>query len=256
MQTTQNTTMTTDTLRENTPKPGGGYRRLLSFQLATIIYDATVSFCNRFVDRSSRTHDRMVQAARNGRQHIAASGRAGAAGSTTAIDLRNEARSSLDELLLDFEDFLRQRKLQQWAKDGSEAQALRTVALEHKSSEELDPLAYTAWLEHTDPAVAANALMCLIHLTDNLLIRQAAAQECRCIRHDGSNEQPPSNRCTKKQGLKHPTDSSDTQAPVCGLCGKPMALRTARKGKNEGRSFWGCTGYPECKGTMPGENPA
>lgn len=255
MDTTKNNTPTTETLRENRPRPGDGYRRLRSFQLSTIIYDATVSFCDRFIERSSRTHDRMVQAARSGRQNIAASGRTGADDGTTETDLRNAARNSLDELLLDYEDFLRQRKLRQWARDDSEAQAVRNVALEHESHA-LDPLAYAAWLEHKDPAIAANALICLILQADALLVRQATAQERSCLSQSGGSEQPAAARSTGKKAMKHPTDPLDTKAPACKLCGKPMALRTARKGKSEGISFWGCTGYPECKGTMPGKKPA
>ena len=209
----------------------------------------------RFVDRSSRTHDRMVQAARTGRQNIAASGRTGAADGTTETDLRNAARNSLDELLLDYEDFLRQRKLRAWAGDDSEAQAVRNVALKHESHA-LDPLAYAAWLEHKDPAIAANALICLIRQADVLLVRQAADQERSCISQSNGSEQPAAARSAEKKGMKHPTDLPETKAPACKVCGKPMALRTARKGKSEGRSFWGCTGYPECKGTMPGKNPA
>jgi four helix bundle protein len=90
-------------------RPSGGYRDLRSFQTATVIYDATVSFCNRFVGKRSRTHDQMVQAARSGRQNIAEGSRAAATSSQTELRLVNVARASLDELLLDYEDFLRQR---------------------------------------------------------------------------------------------------------------------------------------------------
>ena len=89
-------------------RPSGGYRDLRSFQVATVIYDATVSFCDRFVDKRSRTHDQMVQAARSGRQNIAEGSRAAATSSQTELRLVNVARASLDELLLDYEDFLRQ----------------------------------------------------------------------------------------------------------------------------------------------------
>ena len=253
MNTTEHTTPITETLRANRPSSDDGYRRLRSFQLATIIYDATVSFCDRFIDRSSRTHDRMVQAARSGRQNIAASGRTGAADGTTETDLRNAARNSLDELLLDYEDFLRQRNKRAWNRDDGESQAVRNVALEHESHA-LGSLAYAAWLEHKDPSVAVNAIICLIRQADVLLVRQAAAPERSCFSQSNGSEQPAAARSAEKKGLKHQADPSDTKAPACKLCGKPMALRTARKGKSEGRSFWGCTGYPECKGTMPGKS--
>jgi len=108
-------------------RPSGGYRRLRSFQTATLIYDATVSFCRRFIDQRSRTVDQMVQAARSGRQNIAEGSRASATSSQTELRLVNVARASLDELLLDYEDFLRQRQLHQWGKDDREAREVREV---------------------------------------------------------------------------------------------------------------------------------
>lgn len=109
-------------------RPSGGYRDLRSFQAATIIYDATASFCERFVDARSRTRDQMVQAARSGRQNIAEGSRASATSSQTELRLINVARASLDERLLDYEDFLRQHGHVQWAKDSGEALAVRQVA--------------------------------------------------------------------------------------------------------------------------------
>lgn len=100
----------------STLRPHGGYRRLRSFQVTEIIYDGTVAFCDRLVDKRSRTHDQMVQAARSGRQNIAEGSRASATSSQTELRLVNVARASLDELLLDYEDFLRQRGLRQWDK--------------------------------------------------------------------------------------------------------------------------------------------
>ena len=94
-------------------RPSGGYRQLCSFQVTTIIYDATVAFCERFIDRRF-TGDQTVQAARSGRQNIAEGSRASVTSSQTELRLVNVARASLDELLLDYEDFLRQRRLPLW----------------------------------------------------------------------------------------------------------------------------------------------
>src|SRR5664279_471492 len=85
-------------------RPSGGFRELRSFQVTTIIYDATVAFCERFLDKRSRTVDQMVQAARSGRQNIAEGSRATATASQTELRLVNVARSSLEELLLDYAD--------------------------------------------------------------------------------------------------------------------------------------------------------
>jgi four helix bundle protein len=92
----------------------GGYRKLKSFQLAQLIYDVTVRFCERYIDRRSRTHDQMVQAARSGVQNIAEGSQASGTSKKTELKLTNVARSSLEELRLDYQDFLRQRGLQEW----------------------------------------------------------------------------------------------------------------------------------------------
>ncbi len=103
----------------------GGYRQLRSFQVTMIIYDATVAFCDRFVDNRSRTSDQMVQAARGGRQNIAEGSRASESSSQTELRLVNVARASLDELLLDYEDYLRQRRLPLWDKNAPQAREVR-----------------------------------------------------------------------------------------------------------------------------------
>ena len=94
----------------------GGYRRLKSFQHAELVYDATVRFCDRFIDARSRTHDQMVQAARSGRQNIAEGSQASGTSKKFELKLLGVARASLEELLLDYEDFLRHRGLVLWSK--------------------------------------------------------------------------------------------------------------------------------------------
>ncbi len=94
----------------------GGYRKLKSFQIAQLVYDVTVRFCDRYVERRSRTHDQMVQAARSGVQNIAEGSQASGTSKKTELKLTNVARASLEELRLDYEDFLRQRGLPLWDK--------------------------------------------------------------------------------------------------------------------------------------------
>jgi four helix bundle suffix protein len=95
----------------------GGYRNLKSFQLAQLVYDVTVRFCDRYIDKFSRTRDQMVQAARSGVQNIAEGSQASATPKKTELKLTNVARASLEELRLDYEDFLRQRELPLWKPD-------------------------------------------------------------------------------------------------------------------------------------------
>jgi four helix bundle protein len=103
----------------------GGYRRLRSFQSAQLAYDLTVRFCELHISKFSRTRDQMVQAARSGVQNIAEGSKASGTSKKTELKLTNVARASLEELLLDYEDFLRQRNLPQWDKDDPRALALR-----------------------------------------------------------------------------------------------------------------------------------
>ena len=108
--------------------PHGGYRRLRSFQTSEIVYDATVKFCDRFIDKRSRTHDQMVQAARSGRQNIAEGSQASGTSKKTELKLIGVARASLEELLLDYEDFLRQRGLVLWDKNNRLTKEIRGLA--------------------------------------------------------------------------------------------------------------------------------
>lgn len=248
-------------------RKSGGYRALRTFQTATVIYDATYWFCEQFLDPRSRTVDQMMQAARSGRQNIAEGSRAAATSSQTELRLVNVARSSLEELLLDYEDFLRHRRLPQWHPDSDEAMAVRTIGRtpsteddrsdpsnpsDHRPTQALTRLAddrryaaYAQWLDNPDPTLRANALICLIHQANTLLDRQIAALERDFIEEGGYSEQLATARLAHRRQGK-----SEDPIPRCPQCGQPMTLRTAGKGKNTGKSFWGCTAYPDCKGLV------
>ena len=94
--------------------PHGGYRNLITYKKAEIIYDGTVYFTGRFFKKYDRPIDQMVQAARSGKQNIAEASMASGTTKETEIKLTNVARASLEELLIDYEDFLRTKKLKQW----------------------------------------------------------------------------------------------------------------------------------------------
>ena len=232
-------------------RPSGGYRDLRSFRVASIVYDATVVFCDRFIDKRSRLVDQMVQAARSGRQNIAEGSRASAVSSQTELRLVSVARASLDELLLDYEDFLRQRKLSQWAKESPQALQVRAVGKSDQpqksdQTDQADPAdQYSAWLQSPDPAIVANAVICLIHQANYLLDRQISALEQQFINKGGYSESLAAERIAERQRQQ---SVGLPAAPVCPVCAKPMSLRTARKGRNAGTQFWGCSAYPACKG--------
>jgi four helix bundle suffix protein len=238
-------------------RPSGGYRTLRSFQVATLIYDGTVSFCGRFVDKRSRTHDQMVQAARSGGKNIAEGSRAAATTSQTELRLVNVARASLEELMLDCEDYLRQHKQRQWDKNDPEALEVRAVGKQNPADPagQSDPVKhwkiYSRWLEQADPAVVANTLLCLIHQANYLLDQQISGLERDFVQEGGYSEQLAAARMAEREKQRQQPTNLAPAAPACPLCGKPMALRMARKGPHAGSQFWGCSRYPVCKGTRP-----
>jgi four helix bundle suffix protein len=164
--------------------PHGGYRQLKSYQSAEIVHDATVAFCARFIDRRSRTTDQMVQAARSGKQNIAEGSQASGTSKKTELKLVSVARASLEELLLDYQDFLRQRSLPLWPKDEPRARAIRRIAYRSNRSYRT----YQTYVEQSSPEVAANTLICLIHQTNYLLDRQLGQLEQRFLAEGGFTE--------------------------------------------------------------------
>src|SRR5438105_5884140 len=102
----------------------GGYRKLKSFQVAQLAFDVTVRFCDAYINLRSRTHDQMVQAARSGVQNIAEGSQASGTSKKFELKLTSVARASLEELKLDYEDFLRQRGLAEWPRDDARRPAL------------------------------------------------------------------------------------------------------------------------------------
>ncbi len=169
--------------------PSGGFRKLRSFQCAQGVYDGTVVFCNRFVDKKSRTHDQMVQAARSGVQNIAEGSLASATSKKTELKLTGVARASLGELLLDFEDFLRQRKLRQWDKSDPEALAVRGKFRSDRSDQSDKSDGSELYHFSELPAeVLANTLICLINQASYLLWRQMKSLEEQFLTNGGFTE--------------------------------------------------------------------
>jgi four helix bundle suffix protein len=141
-------------------------------------------FCDRFIDRRSRTHDQMVQAARSGKQNIAEGSMASGTSKKTELKLIGVARASLEELLLDFEDYLRQKGLALWGKDHKQAREIRALAYEKNRSYST----YRPYIEASPPEVAANTMACLIHQTNYLLDQQLRALEKAFLEEGGFTE--------------------------------------------------------------------
>ena len=182
----------------------GGYRKLKSFQVAQLCYDLTVRFCDRYIDPRSRTHDQMVQAARSGVQNIAEGSEVSATSKKMELKLTQVARASLEELRLDYEDFLRHRELAQWAVEDPRRRDL--VARRCATADEV-----AAWVKEqhgrdgrhgpespssparsdrrpTYPELAANAALVLIGVACALLDRQIQAQAAAFEKEGGFTE--------------------------------------------------------------------
>lgn len=164
--------------------PHGGYRELKSFQMSELVYDGTVVFCDRFIDKRSRTHDQMVQAARSGRQNIAEGSQASGTSKKTELKLVGVARASLEELLLDCQDYLRQHSLTLWDKNHPKAQEVRKLAFAQNRSYST----YSAYIGQGSPETAANTLVCLIHQTNFLLDQQLRQLESAFLSEGGFTE--------------------------------------------------------------------
>jgi len=164
--------------------PHGGYRELQSYRMSEIVYDATIMFCDRFINLRSRTHDQMVQAARSGKQNIAEGSMASGTSKKIELKLVGIARASLEELLLDYQDFLRQKGLLLWGKDHLRAIEVRKLCYQKNRSYET----YKTYVEQSSPEVAANTMLCLIHQTNYLLDQQLRALEKDFLKEGGFTE--------------------------------------------------------------------
>ena len=179
--------------------PHGGYRALLSYQKAEIVYDITVLFCRRFLDRRDRTVDQMIQAARSGKQNVAEASRASATSTETEIKLTSVARASLEELLIDYEDYLRVRDLSPWTKASREARYVRDLGRRN------EPFAtYRAFCETRSAEVVANIAVCLIHQANFLLDQQIRRLEKDFVENGGVRERMSRSRRSRRRYDRRP----------------------------------------------------
>jgi restriction system protein len=212
-------------------------------------------FCDRFIDKRSRTHDQMVQAARSGVRNISEGSGAAATSRKSEMKLTNVARASLnDELLKDFKSFLIQNGLRVWHKDSPEALAMRE-RLKHDTAPQLPPqspgkvrltgLAGLAdFVRQGRPELAANAMLCAVNQAAYLL-EAPTGKPGPGLSGKGRLHRAPA----RHAGPGPRTAEDSSAAPACPACGKPMRRRTAGKGPRAGKDFWGCKAYPDCRGT-------
>jgi four helix bundle suffix protein len=241
----------------------GGFRRLHSFTLATIVQLETLRFCRRFLtfdhretetkfyDPKGRQYDQMTQAARSGRQNIIEGSERSATSKDTEMKLTDVARASLSELRGDYEVFILDRGQLPWSVHSSEAKAINAISLDeapfkddmvHESAKHAleQRKKYARWLDADDATVVANGMLIIIGRALNMLKSQIEAQGRAFEETGGFSERLTATRIEAREQQKTAT------APDCPQCGKPMRRRKSAKG-----DFWGCSTFPDCKGTRP-----
>ncbi len=240
----------------------GGFRRLHSFTLATIVQLDTLRFCRKFLtfdhretgtkfyDPKGRQYDQMTQAARSGRQNIIEGSERSSTSKDTEMKLTDVARASLSELRGDYEIYILDRGQLPWSVHSPEAKAINMISLDdapfsddmvHESAKHAleQRKKYARWLDSDDAVVVANAMLMIIGRALNMLKSQIAAQGKAFEETGGFNERLMAKRIEAREKNLPPS-------PECPQCGKPMRQRKSAKG-----DFWGCSAFPECKGTRP-----
>ena len=233
----------------------GGYRRLDSYLLASVIQLATQRFCQRFLTReldpTGRQYDQMTQAARSGKMNIIEGSDRSGTSKETEMKLTDVAKASLSELRGDYESWLLRCGEAPWAIESPESQRLRQIQLgPFPPGEDLARLSclrildqqeqLRPWLEHADDRVVANTLLILIERNIRYLVRQIESQHRDFLTKGGFREQ----LSRERQSERNPA------TPPCPRCQEPMSLRQSR----QGQTFWGCPRYPACPGSRP-ESP-
>ncbi|MCX7050095.1 MAG: four helix bundle suffix domain-containing protein [Candidatus Sumerlaeota bacterium] len=240
----------------------GGFRRLHSFTLATIVQLDTLRFCRRFLtfdhremgakfyDPKGRQYDQMTQAARSGRQNIIEGSERSSTSKDTEMKLTDVARASLSELRGDYEIFILDRGQLPWSVHTPEARAINAISLDdapfaddmvHESARHAleQRKKYARWLDADDAVVVANAMLIIIGRALNMLKSQVEAQGKAFEETGGFSERLMAKRIEAREQTR-------AAAPDCPQCGQSMRLRKSAKG-----DFWGCSAYPGCKGTRP-----
>ena len=228
-----------------------------SWVLASIIQFATYNFCKKFLmrqlDPTGRQYDQMTQAARSGKVNIVEGSARHATSKETEMKLTDVARASLAELQSDYEDWLLMRGLLPWHKNSAEAREVYAVWLDKPHYENdfvydscvhllNQQKKFDKWLKSDNAEVMANCLLILLRRAILTLMQLLEAQGNKFEQTGGFREQLTTARIEARAKIEN--------SPLCAQCGKPMTKRTAKSGKNTGNEFWGCTGYPECKGVM------
>lgn len=184
-------------MNELIPNQGTNYKKLLSYQKSDVIFQITYFFCSNFLSKGDRTIDQMIQAARSGKQNIIEGCAASVTSAKTEIKLINVAKASLQELLEDYEDFLKTRQKRQWEKGSIEYETMRNLGRQHNDAE------YFMEIVRTRPSeTIANMAIILINQADYLLFRQLQRLSEKFINEGGFSEKMTRLRLEKRKSQK------------------------------------------------------
>lgn len=245
--------------------PHGGYRRMFSYGYARILDRATAVFCNRAWsyqnDALGKARGQLIGASRSVRANIAEGSERAGLSKNTELNLLSVARGSLAEMADDFEAFLFEHGEAVWSENDPRRAAVEAVRMDRFAAESDERHAYSLYLllmwrrfaplfeDPTSLCDAANAALVLVDKTAALLTGQIAAATKETVEKGGFRERMTRARIERRDGIAQPPPGMP--APACPECGRPMRLRTAKSGPSAGMPFWGCSGYPECKGKRP-----
>lgn len=237
------------------------YHWLNSWILANIIQLSTQSFCDRFIDfridPGRRLYDQMVMAARSGVANIAEGSARHSTSIETEMKLLDVARASFDELQGDIFNFLLRNGAEVWPIGNHMRESIWQMQLDvpqysnsylHDAAKHIicQKAKFDPWLSSQDPVVAANALLVLC-LRENRMLQSQILSLLDNFRQTGGF----SENMTVERLEARKQNASDSGAPSCPLCGKPMLRRMQKRGQMQGREFWGCSDYPRCNGSRP-----
>lgn len=237
------------------------YFWLNSWILANVLQLATQDFCDRFVDYridpGRRLYDQMVMAARSGVANIAEGSARHSTSIETEMRLLDVARASFDELQGDIFNFLLRKKADVWAIGNPDREAIWQMRLDtpQYSNSYLHDAAlhilaqkakFAPWLDSDNPEIAANALLVLCFRENRMLQSQIESQLDSFRETGGFTENMTAERLEPRK-----SQATAEGAPTCPKCGKPMFRRMQKKGRMQGREFWGCSDYPRCNGLLP-----
>lgn len=234
------------------------YHWLNSWILANVIQLATQDFCERFInyriDPGRRLYDQIVMAARCGVANIAEGSARHSTSVETEMRLLDVARASFDELQGDVFNFLLRKKADVWAIGNPNREAIWQMRLDtpQYTNSYLHDAAlhilvqknkFDPWLENADSEIVANALLVLC-LRENKMLQSQIKSQLECFRQTGGFTE----NMTAERLESRKAQAMSSNAPCCPKCGKPMLKRMQKKGKMQGREFWGCSDYPNCDG--------